>query len=80
MPRENESEERDANWLMGDQLMEQWDEVTKDEEEITVERRLQVEKVQNTPRPISTQTHTESRLVHKDSGGGCKQAGPRTYG
>ena len=55
---ENEKEERDANWLMADQLMRQWDEVSKDEEEITVERRLQVDEVQNAPAPLAAQAHT----------------------
>ena len=37
---ENEPEERDAmDWLMDDGMMRQWEEIGKDEEEITVKRK-----------------------------------------
>ena len=41
------------DWVMNDEMMRQWEGVSKDEEEITVKRReggkLQVEKVQRAP-------------------------------
>ena len=61
--RERMSRKRDANWLMADQLMRQWDEVSEDEEEITVERRLQVDKVQIAPAPVAAQAHVEKKAA-----------------
>ena len=56
---ENELEERGAmDWLLDDELLRQWEGVSKEEEEITVRsegRRLQVEKVQSAPRLVKTQ-------------------------
>ena len=58
---ENEPEERSAmDWLMNDEIMRRWSEVSKDEEETTVKRcesgKLQVEKVQRAPELVVART------------------------
>ena len=61
--RERMSRKRDANWLMAGPLMRQWDEVSEDEEEITVERSLQVDKVQIAPALVEAQVHMEKKVA-----------------
>ena len=58
--------ERDAmDWLMDDDMMKHWEEISKDEEEIKVKRRkggkLQVEKVQSTPELVLAHTQMRKR-------------------
>ena len=48
---------------MADQLMRQWDEVSEDEEEKTVERRLPQVLVQNAQAPVAAQAHMEKKAA-----------------
>ena len=93
---ENELEERAAmNWPLDDEMMRPWEEVSKDEDEITVKRseggRLHMDRGTTCTRPCGgASTHEEeggaqgeeesNRLVHEDAGRSCKQARVRGHG
>ena len=58
-----------GDWLMDDDVMRQWEEISKDEEDVTVTRsedgKIQEEMVQSSPTPVVAQTQARNIEVER---------------